>query len=135
MRRGAVKGRERLRSIYHNMKLRCTNPNTQHYDYYGGRGIRVCKRWMDSFEAFAAWALRNGYTDTMSLDRRNVDGNYSPQNCEWIPGGDQAINRRSTIMIDGMPLRKYCERHGLNYNTVKDRRRRGWSLERAVRKE
>lgn len=77
------------------MKQRCTNPNKINYARYGGRGIKVCSEWMESFEAFYEWATTHGYKDDLSLDRINNDGNYEPGNCRWATPKEQAANRRS----------------------------------------
>lgn len=77
-----------------NMKSRCTDPNAKYFSDYGGRGIRVCPEWADSFEAFQTWALSNGYSQGLTLDRQNNDGDYSPDNCRWVDRTTQQRNRR-----------------------------------------
>lgn len=84
----------RLHSIWASMKTRCNNPNSKSYAYYGGRGIRVCKLWEDSFEEFRDWALSNGYADDLTLDRKEVNGNYEPCNCHWATWHEQRVNQR-----------------------------------------
>ena len=74
----------RLYQTWQNMKKRCLNNKSTEYKNYGGRGITVCSEWADSFETFEAWALKNGYKNNLTIDRINVDGNYCPENCQWL---------------------------------------------------
>ena len=84
----------RLYRTWDNMKRRCNNPKIKDYTNYGGRGIAVCQEWQHSFEAFRDWALANGYRDDLTIDRRDNDGNYCPDNCKWVDRQTQATNRR-----------------------------------------
>ena len=84
----------RLYHIWHGMKQRCLNPTNKDYPNWGGRGITICEEWVDDFEAFREWAMLNGYTDNLSIDRRNNDGNYEPSNCRWATMQEQNSNRR-----------------------------------------
>ena len=89
----------RLYYIWQGMRERCSNPNYQYYDYYGGRGISVCPEWQESFQAFQAWAISAGYDENAprgqcTLDRINNDGNYEPSNCRWADGHTQNMNSR-----------------------------------------
>jgi len=83
-----------LYSVWQNMKTRCYNPKTWNYKNYGGRGIKVCDEWRNDFKAFYDWAVNDGYSDGLSIDRRNNDGNYEPSNCKWSTAKEQANNRR-----------------------------------------
>lgn len=83
----------RLYSIWKGMRARCNNPNHTRYNDYGGRGIRICAEW-DDFAAFRDWALANGYRDDLTLDRKENDGNYCPENCRWATYLEQRHNRR-----------------------------------------
>ncbi len=91
---GSVGGSSRLYRIWGGMKTRCYNPNSKHYDYYGGRGIAICTEWLHNFAAFQEWALSNGYHEGLSIDRIDNDKGYSPDNCRWITQTEQNKNRR-----------------------------------------
>ena len=85
---------KRLLSIWKNMNTRCKNPNYEKYHKYGGKGITICKEWED-FQKFRLWALSNGYTNELTLDRINVNGNYEPSNCRFVTSSLQAFNKGS----------------------------------------
>lgn len=87
--------RTRLHGIWCHMKTRCTCPTSKAFEYYGGRGISVCAAWMESYEAFRDWALANGYSDNLTLDRfPDANGNYEPSNCRWATKPQQSFNTR-----------------------------------------
>lgn len=97
--------RTRLHRIWTYMRERCNNPNNPRYFRYGGRGIRVCAEWSGEtgFETFMLWAIQNGYSDELTVDRIDNDGDYSPQNCRWVSPKAQSNNRSSGryITVDG----------------------------------
>ena len=111
------------------MKARCLNPSDQAYGDYGGRGIRVCERWLNSYESFAEdMGKRPG---GMSIERINVNGNYEPSNCKWATAKEQTRNRRCTLQAvyksTKMSLSEAAERSGIPYRVLRERKQRlGW---------
>lgn len=84
---GLKNSNPRLYRIWQNMLNRCRNKNVEKYRSYGARGICVCDEWKE-FPAFYEWAVANGYSDDLTIDRIDVDGNYEPGNCQWITNAD-----------------------------------------------
>lgn len=84
------KSRTPLYITWCNMKNRCGNPNYAEYSRYGGRGITICEEWEHDFESFQRWAIENGYKEGLSIDRIDVDKEYSPDNCQWLTRSDNS---------------------------------------------
>jgi len=89
--------RRRLRKVYDGMKTRCYNKNAINHERYGARGIFVCDEWRNSFSAFYAWSVKNGYRDGWVLDRKDNNGPYSPENCRWVTYGPNMQNCRIRV--------------------------------------
>lgn len=89
----------RLYGICAKMKVRCTKIESKDCENYGARGIDFYKEW-ESFEPFMEWAMNNGYNDTLTLDRIDVNGDYEPDNCRWIIMKEQAGNKRTNRYIE-----------------------------------
>lgn len=126
--------------VWSSMKKRCNNPRNKGYKNYGERGIRVCKEWSESYEAFRDWSLANGYAAGLEIDRRNNDGNYEPDNCRWVAQKINARNTRRNRSLSAFgetkTLIEWCEdgRCAVNYNTLRRRLGRGWAGEEALTK-
>ena len=110
------------------MKQRCCNPQNARYKYYGARGIAVCDEWM-RFEPFEQWALSNGYSDELTIDRIDVDGDYCPENCRWVTWETQQNNKRSNTVIqafgESRTLSEWSKISGVNRATIQKRIKNG----------
>lgn len=111
------------------MKTRCYNPKVQSYQHYGARGITICDEWQEPMN-FYNWAIKNDYREGFSIERIDVNGNYCPENCCWIPRNEQSKNRRQNVMIN---LKEVCHCFNLPYNTILARiNKHNWSIEKAL---
>lgn len=118
----------RFYAIYSGMLKRCNNPNCKEYRLYGGRGIK-CE--FSSFEEFYT-TMFDGYSDNLTIERKDVNGNYSLSNCKWITRQEQSRNKRETIRYSGMALIDYCEMNNLSINLIRRRISNGWDIEKAI---
>lgn len=125
----------RLYKIWDGIYQRCYNSNQKDYPRYGGRGIVLCEEWKNSTN-FMRWAIANGYNESLSIDRIDPDGIYCPENCRWADTVSQSYNKRNTIYVvyqgKRQPFGLLCKDKGIHRDTVRDRLKRGWSLEEAL---
>lgn len=117
------------------IKTRCYNKNTPSYKNYGGRGIKMCDEWLE-FWNFREWAYKNGYSEELTLERIDVNGNYSPENCKWIPMEEQANNKRNSCFIEyggkKQTLSQWSRELGVGKEVLSYRYHAGWSPEECL---
>jgi len=105
------------------MKTRCYNPKSQRYKNYGGRGITICGEWLNDFHKFYDWAMRNGWSDSLTIDRIDVNAGYSPSNCRIIGMSDQARNKTNSLLIEYHGQRvlfaELCNKKGMSERKMK----------------
>ena len=128
-----------LYKCWDSIKQRCFNPKCSAYSDYGGRGITICEEWLD-FRVFYLWALNSGWEKGLSIERDEVNDNYCPENCRWIPKSEQGANKRNTIyiMYEGImiaPAQEWIKRQNnspIGYECFLARLRSGWTIEEAA---
>lgn len=131
------KSKTRLYRIWVDMRRRCENNNRKAYKNYGGAGIKVCDEWKEKFESFYDWAMANGYSDDLSIDRINVFGDYEPDNCRWANFKTQANNKKNNHIIEfnneTHTLSEWGEITGINVSTINKRLTiYKWDIEKAL---
>jgi hypothetical protein len=120
------KYKTRIYGIYNAMISRCHRPNATEYERYGGRGICVCEEWKNDFMSFYSWSMLNGYTDKLTIDRKNNDIGYNPNNCRWTSNFTQQQNKtksiRNTSGFKGVhwhsQTKKWRARITVNYKSI-----------------
>ena len=128
-----------LYGTWRQMINRCENPSTNHYDRYGGRGIKVCEEWHD-FWNFVSWSESVGGRPVgYTLDRIDNNGNYFPSNCRWASRSVQSLNTSSNRYIELNGCRKTIHEWsvctGLHEQTITNRLNRGWTVEKVLDKK
>ena len=128
----------RLHYIWASMKVRCSRKGSHDYQNYGARGIRVCDDWLN-FIPFMDWALSNGYSETLMIDRIDVNKNYEPSNCRWVTNQKQQNNKRNnvTLTYNGQTknMSEWARFTGLPYSVIKGRKYLGWSDSKILQTE
>lgn len=121
-------------NIWLSMRQRCINPNNQAYDRYGGRGIKVCDRWLHSFENFLADMGER--PRGLTLERIDNDGDYGPGNCRWATYKEQGCNQRSnnrlTFQGETLTVAQWARKLGVRDQFLRVRLSRGWSVEETL---
>ena len=126
-----------LYCTWKNMKKRCNNPNASEYENYGGRGISVCEKWSNSFQNFYNWAINNGWSKELTIDRIDVNENYCPENCRWANIKTQMNNTTKNHYIeyngDTYTLSTLSEHLNIPYNIVRYRLSNcKWTIEQLI---
>lgn len=125
----------RIYMIWQDMKRRCYNPNRKNYKHYGGKGIIVCNEWLN-FNNFYNWAKEHGYNEKMTIERKDNNKNYCPDNCTWIPRNKQSENLTKnhylTINNETHPLNTWAKMLNIPNSTIRERLKRGWTVEEAL---
>jgi hypothetical protein len=123
----------RLYQVWQGVISRCYYIKNAAFKNYGGRGITVCEEWRNSFESFYEWAMSHGYSDELTLDRINVNGNYCPKNCRWVSMKEQQNNRRNNKIVSyknkEYTIAQLAEKLNLSSETLRWRLNNGWDKE------
>lgn len=120
---GACGGKvSKLYHVWTGIKSRCLNTNHKSYKHYGGRGIKLCPAWEQSYFEFKKWAESNGYSPNLQIDRKNNNGHYSPKNCRWTTCIENLNNTRwNRIVVFGnqkTTLAKAARSAGMEYKAA-----------------
>lgn len=124
--------KEAIYAVWCDMRHRCENPNHHGYKYYGGRGISVCEEW-HKFEVFYAWAISSGYAKGLTIERKDVNDNYCPENCTWITMKEQMRNKRNVVLYEGKTQNEWVRDLGVSRATLfRYRKKHNCDLKAAV---
>ncbi len=114
-----------LYKIWSGIVQRCTNKNAENYKRYGGRGITICDEWRNNFQSFYDWSLSNGYSKSLTIDRKNNEKGYSPDNCRWSTTMVQSNNTRRNHLFSyngiSHTIAEWSRLLGVNHETLRYR--------------
>lgn len=134
------KSHTKLYKIWKGVRMRCYSKTCKGYKNYGGRGIKMCEEWKSNFESFYEWAMSNGYFEgkrgECTIERKDVNGDYEPDNCEWRTIQEQQNNKRNSHFITfkgkTQTLTNWAKELGIDRSTLRDRLKVSkWSIEKA----
>ena len=118
------------------MKDRCLNPNYHSYSRYGGRGITICDEWINDSNAFERWAVSNGYSDELSIDRIDNDKGYSPDNCRWVDKITQQNNTSNNLYLEyagrKLTASEWARELGISRSVIYERHKKGLPVEKVL---
>jgi hypothetical protein len=125
-----------LYMVWYDMNMRCYDEDCKSYSDYGGRGISVCTEWQKSVLSFHEWAIANGYEKGLKLDRKENDGNYSPENCRFVTIEVNNRNTRRNFYItycgETKAASEWAVEMGIKSHTLIKRIKAGWPIETAL---
>lgn len=134
---------KRLRGIYYSMKYRCYNPKAKSFKNYGKKGITVCNKWLNDYTSFFEWAISNGYTNHLTLDRIDNNKGYSPDNCRWVTKsfnsahtsrwGKQEV-KTYTYKGETKPIGEWARQYGITYNRLIAELKKEKDIEKIINK-
>lgn len=130
------KSKSKLYKVFIGIKGRCYNKNNYQYKNYGGRGIEVCREWLEDFINFDNWAMANGYREGLSIDRIDNNGNYCPENCRFVDNTIQQRNKRNNKYLayngENLCIADWEKKLNFSQGAIKTRIKCGWTVEQII---
>lgn len=125
-----------IKSVLYTMKKRCYNPKSSDYKWYGGKGVTICKEWLDDTNKFIEWAQKNGYQKGLTIDRIDSNGNYEPSNCRWtdmiIQNNNKSKLKKYKFNGEYLTLSQISRKIDIKYRTLLGRINKGWDIDKAI---
>lgn len=126
----------KLMKVWGSIKQRCNNSKNKAYENYGGRGIKMCKQWENSFICFYNWSIKNGWNENLSIDRIKVNKGYYPSNCRYITMNEQKHNTRRNVFLtmngERLTISQWSDKTNINVHTIFGRIKRGWDTKKVL---